>query len=108
MTGKEFVKHCFDEKEFILKQYFSGNSESSVGELLSELIRSGADREQLRKLVDTVMTDSIYTILLGLDGAASLGGEQVTYKLYDEDGSLLNECGELEESAYEFFIGDEE
>lgn len=34
MTGKEFVKHCFDEKEFILKQYFSGNSESSVGECL--------------------------------------------------------------------------
>ena len=107
MTGEEFVKHCYDEKESILRQYFAESSESSVGEILSELIRSGADKEQLHKLVDTVMTDSFYTILLGLDGAASLGGEQVTYKLYDEEGSLLNECGELEESAYEFFIGDE-
>jgi len=106
MTGEEFVKHCYDEKEYLLGQYFDEKLETAAGEILRKLIRSGADREQLRKLVDTVLTDSFYTMLLGLDGAASLGGEQVAYKLYD--GVLLNECGELEENAYALFFGDEE
>ena len=108
MTGEEFVKHCFDEKEYLLGQYFGEKPETAAGEMLRKLIRSGADREQLRKLVETVLTESFYTMPLGLDGVASLGGEQVAYKLYDEDGVLLNECGELEENAYALFVGDEE
>ena len=45
-----------------------------------------------------------YTLLLGLDGEASLGNTQITYKLYDENGNLLNECGELEAAAYRYFV----
>ena len=40
----------------------------------------------------------------GLDGEASLGNTQITYKLYDEKGNLLNECGELEAAAYRYFV----
>ena len=47
--------------------------------------------------------DVFYTFLLALDGAASLGGEQVLYKLYDEDGSELT--GELEGLAWERLHG---
>jgi len=42
-----------------------------------------------------------YLLLLGLDRAASLGGKQIPYKIYDEKGTLLNKCGEIEEHALE-------
>lgn len=45
-----------------------------------------------------------HNLLLGLDGEASLGNTQITYKLYDENGNLLNECGELEAAAYRYFV----
>ena len=51
-----------------------------------------------------MLKESYYTLLLGLDGGCSLGNKQVTYKLYDEEGNLLNECGEIEESAYSYFM----
>ncbi|SFO64275.1 hypothetical protein SAMN05216351_12221 [Pseudobutyrivibrio sp. JW11] len=52
------------------------------------------------------MTDSYYTLLLGIDGACSLGDKQITYKLYDEEGKHLNPCGEIEENAYQYFMED--
>ena len=44
-----------------------------------------------------------YPVLLGLDGESSIGNIQQTYKIYDEEGSLISDCGELEASAYEYF-----
>ena len=41
--------------------------------------------------------------LLGLDGENSIGNTQHTYKIYDEEGNLISNCGELEASAYEYF-----
>lgn len=104
MTGKEFVKLCYTEKEAILNEYFNSNSESLVTEKLQGLISSGTNRDKLYDLVNLVMTDTYYTLLLALDGEASLGGKQITYKLYDEDGNLLNECGEIEEAAFSHFM----
>ena len=47
----------------------------------------------------------MYTILLALDGAASLGNEmQQMFGLTDEDGNNLTE-GKLEGHAYEYFHG---
>ena len=104
MTGKDFAKLCYEEKKSILNSYFANEAQSAVSLIINRLIASGASKEELYKLVDTVMTDSFYTLLLGLDGACSLGNEQVTYKLYDEDGNFLNPCGEIEENAYNYFI----
>ena len=52
----------------------------------------------------TFIDEKYYTLLLGLDGEAALGNVQNAYKLYDEDGNLLNECGEIEEAAYRYFM----
>jgi len=104
MNGEEFVRLCREEKEAMKREYLSPASESKVGILLRELIRAGADREKLCELLDTVMTESWYTMLLALDGGASLAGSQQTYRLYDEDDNLLNECGELEAAAWEAFM----
>ena len=104
MTGEEFVKLCYEEKESILKEYFREESGSAVAEKVRNLIQSGTNEKDLFELMDSVMTESYYTLLLGLDGAASLGGKQISYQIYDKDGILLNECGEIEESAFNFFM----
>lgn len=104
MTGEEFVRLCFEEKEGILREYCSPASESAVSGLVRQLVSGGADREMIHQLIDLVMTESWYTMLLALDGEASLGGKQMMYRLYDEDDHLLNECGELEAAAWDQFM----
>lgn len=49
------------------------------------------------------MTDTFYTILLGLDGSASIGNSQESFKIFDEDDNLISEGGDLEGFAYEYF-----
>ena len=104
MTGEEFVRLCFEEKESILSEYCSPETESTVGAMVRDLVRAGADQETLHKLLDLVLTENWYSMLLALDGSASVGGEQMTYEVRDEDGNILNECGELEAAAWEVFM----
>ena len=40
-------------------------------------------RAELTKYVDDILKETIYGILLGIDGEASIGGIQQTYKLYE-------------------------
>ena len=72
--------------------------------MVRDLVRAGADQETLHKLLDLVLTENWYRILLALVGSASLGGEQMTYEVRDEDGNILNECGELEAAAWDMFM----
>ncbi len=51
--------------------------------------------------MDGTLTDIVCTILLGLDGCASIGGIQELYDLKDENGNQLS--GEIERYAYEYF-----
>ena len=104
MNGEEFVKLCYKEKETILNEYFSESSSTAVTKKVKNLMRAGVGKDDLYKLIDSVMTDTYYTLLLGLDGAASLGGKQASYKIYDEKGTLLNKCGEIEEHAFTYFM----
>ena len=84
MTSDEFAKIFYIEKLNFLKSCFE---------------------EQLKEVIDTLLTDIFYSILLGLDGERSIGNIQQTYKIYDEEGNLISDCGELEASAYEYFHG---
>ena len=84
MTSDEFAKNFYIEKLYFLKFYFE---------------------EQLKDVIDTLLTDVFYSVLLGLDGESSIGNIQHTYKILDEKGNLISDCGELEASAYEYFHG---
>ena len=44
---------------------------------------------------------------IALDGEASLDGEQISYKLFDEEGNELTGSGDIEASAYEAFMEEE-
>ena len=106
MTPEEFV-HCFvAEKEYLLQTYFARERETAVGIKLGEL---GLDEERMlavREILDGVLTDAFYTVLLAIDGEASLGGKQVRYTLLDDEGTELT-GGEIEVAAWEAFVGDE-
>ncbi|MEJ7805922.1 MAG: hypothetical protein WKG03_08395 [Telluria sp.] len=45
----------------------------------------------------------MYTLLLGLDGAASIGESQHSYKVFDESGALICGDGLVEIEAYSQF-----
>lgn len=104
MTGEEFVKLCFLEKETSLKQYFDAECETEVGRKINHLLEDGADIEALYHLIDLVLKETYYNFLLALDGEASLGGKQVNYKLFDDEMNQLNDSGAIETAAYQYFM----
>ena len=101
MSTEEFVKAFHTEKQEFLKEYLSDNSDSEVGTLIKALKLNNEQTEIMKKVLDSSFTDIFYTILLGLDGSASIGGIQEMYELKDENGNQLS--GEIEGYAYEYF-----
>ena len=104
MTGEEFVKLCFTEKEASLKQYFDERCTTEVGSKLNHLLEDGGDREALYTLLNLVLNETYYNLLLALDGEASLGGKKVNYKLFDDEMNQLNDSGAIEMAAYQYFM----
>lgn len=104
MNGKDFVKLCFEEKENSLKQYFDNSYKTDVGKRINTLIENGASKEELYEMIDLVLKETYYTLLLALDGEASLGGKQLSYELLNQNGNVINQFGEIEAEAYKYFV----
>lgn len=104
MNAKEFVASWKREKDRMLQEYCE-RMESGVSVQIASLNVSDDQRVIMRGIVDSILTDVFYSLLLGLDGEANIGGHQETYRIYDEDGNLISECGEIEAEAYEQFHG---
>lgn len=106
MNAKEFVELFYTEKNNMLKMYLSNLKDTKVGLNIGNLGLTTEQMEKMQSIIDTVLTDAMYTILLGLDGEAAIGNVQQTYKLYDENGCEITNCGEIEQYAYEYFHED--
>ena len=107
MTSDEFAKNFYIEKLNILKSCFEEQPQypSAVNTKIKEMTLDSTQQEQLKIVIDTLLTDVFYSILLGLEGENPIGNTQQTYKIYDEEGNLISDCGELEASAYQYFHG---
>ena len=105
MTSDEFAKNFYLEKLKFLKSCFEEHPKhpSAVNAKIKEMALDDTQQEQLKEVIDTLLTDVFYSVLLGLDGEHSIGDIQQTYRIYDEDNNLISDCGELEASAYEYF-----
>lgn len=103
ITAKDFVMLFYTEKNNLMRQYFDNPQETEVGLELTNLGLTSKQMEQAKNVINKVLRDVMYTILLGLDGEASIGGMQEAYKLFDESGYKLTGSGEIEQYAYEFF-----
>lgn len=110
MTAEEFVRNFYLEKRELMKSSFDFESDISIRSYVSTKIQElNLDEEQLEKfkhIISVLLTDTFYTILLGLDGSACIGECQRGYKIYDENDNLISECGEIEAEAHRYFHED--
>lgn len=106
MTAEEFVKAAKEEKQIIMSMYFSDDSETEVGQMVQKLINMGVPKEFLFQFVNNILNENYYNFMLALDGEASLGGIQMMYKLFDEDGNELTGSGNIESEAFEQFMAE--
>lgn len=86
MTPAQFVGLFAKEKRDMLGSYLS-DQETAVGAQIKAMNLPAKELKALRAVLDGVLTDAFYTVLLALDGAAPLGGKQVAYSLRDEEGN---------------------
>ena len=104
MTPEEFVQCFRREKDDLIATYFDSSSGSSVAAQLAGLDCSPEQISAIRGILDTVLTDTLYAVLLGLDGCASLGGVQQSYHIRDESGAVVcSGDGTVEGLAYSAF-----
>jgi hypothetical protein len=101
MTSRDFALLCKAEKESLVNTYFDA-TDTAAGTLIHDLELTPAQMTRMRQVVDAILSDAIYALLLGLDGAASIGGSQQPYELRDEQGNLLT-GGQLESEAWQAF-----
>lgn len=103
MTPEEFVKEFSQLKSYIESNYFSDSSDISRVKELTDAGLNDQQVEVVKELLSDALTDSLYTVLLGLDGCASIGSQQISYNLKDEDGNQIS--GDIESLAWEEFHG---
>jgi hypothetical protein len=105
MTSREFAQLWYDEKEALVSEFMNTDSQSAVAATVVGLGLSPGQLQGLKRLIDHALTDTMYTLLLGLDGCASIGGQQETYGLFSPSGDQLSGDGRLEGAAWEVFYG---
>ena len=95
MDTSDFVANVVRLKEDLLESFVA-----DVACRLAELGLTAAQRAHVRTIIDAVLRDTLYTVLLGLDGAAPIGDLQQPYRLTDDSGELVYRAGELEAEAW--------
>lgn len=104
MGPTEFVRVCRNERDALLEAFTdpSGHTEASARLLEANLTQS--QRTLVVAAMGAALTDTIYTLLLALDGSASLDGNQRSFTVTDESGTVIsNGDGRLEAAAWEAF-----
>lgn len=102
MSPEKFAKGFYKEKESLLDFYINPENETEVGDLIKSMNLDEKGRERIKQVINGVLKDGFYTILLGINGAAQIGGIQENYKLTDEQNNELT-GGEIEAYAWEYF-----
>lgn len=105
MDVKEFVGCWRREKDDMVEEYCDRTG-TYVRSQIALLNLSDDQSVIMRRIVNSILTDAFYTLLLGLDGAASIGGVQEPYTIHDDSGNLIFESGDLEGEAWEQFHRD--
>ncbi|WP_347253065.1 hypothetical protein [Leminorella grimontii] len=103
MTPEEFVKEFWLLKESDVNGALDFNNQRLTSKLVKDMGLTDVQHRQLREVLDAVLTDALYTVLLGLDGEANIGERQMPYRIYDEDNNELTGSGDIEAYAYGYF-----
>jgi hypothetical protein len=101
MTPENFVALWKSEKASMLRMFTDQSGTTAAAQKIQAMQLTPDQLNKLGAVLDTVLTDAMYTLLLALDGEGSIGGVQQTYELKSEDGTVLT--GELEAEAWKQF-----
>lgn len=102
MTPEEFVKGFYIERKDIVETYFDPTVETDVSQLIKSMKLDAEQTQKMKQILLATLRDGFYTVLLGIDGEANIGGNQMMYNLSDEDGNVLT-GGEIEAYAWDYF-----
>jgi hypothetical protein len=101
MGPKAFAEACKEERDTMLALYADTTGGSAVSEHLRAASLSDDQRKHVLAALNGALTDAFYTMLLALDGSASLGGRQHSFQLRGEDGApIASGDGRLEAAAW--------
>lgn len=103
MDAATFVGNWVDLKSDLLSVFMGEQGESVIATQIRNMALTVDQTEQLRNVLDGVLRDTMYSLLLGLDGASSIGRDQQAFQILDERGMAVSSCGELEEQAWKRF-----
>ncbi|THD02724.1 hypothetical protein B1810_12410 [Panacagrimonas perspica] len=103
MEAREFVSRWRKHKDRLLTSFTDPDSTLRVAERIRALNLTDEQRDELCVVIDGVLVDTFYSLLLGLDGSGQIGGTQEMYEIRGEDGELISSCGQIEAVAGEFF-----
>ena len=106
MNAEEFVNNWKSEKDHLLKVFTGSPDGCEAARKIASLDLSKKQQVVLKDIIDTILTDTFYTLLLGLDGEANIGGTQHNYKILDEDDNIISPNGEIESEAWQQFHED--
>lgn len=99
MNTKEFAKAWKSEMQYFLSDEYISQKASVLGVDEAEI-------KAYKPVLQEVLSDAFYTLLVGLDGAASIGGIQIMYRVLDENGVVIADgTGKLEAAAWDEFYG---
>jgi len=99
MNTNEFALEFKVLRTSIMNEYFKNDS-SFASKRIKMLNLNYEKNTILKEILNTAITDALYTVLLGLDGCAQIGNKQNNYIVSDEDGNIVAGNGIIEEFAY--------
>ncbi|MCP3018363.1 hypothetical protein [Cupriavidus basilensis] len=103
MDAATFVGNWVDLKSDLLSVFMGEQGESAIATQIRNMALTVDQTEQLRNVLDGVLRDAMYSLLLGLDGASSIGRDQQAFQILDERGIAVFSSGELEAEAWRRF-----
>lgn len=106
MNVNDFVVAWCQERDKLLSIFTDASSQSETARLFGELQLNPEQQDKLVLALKSALTDTFYTLLIGLDGAANIGGIQEQFHLSTSDGNLIAKPGELEVAAYKSFYAE--
>ena len=102
MGPTDFALACREQRDLMLANYADASGGSEVANLLATANLSQEQRNYVLSALDTALTDVFYTMLLAIDGSASLGQTQQSFALTDGERNVIaNGDGRLEAAAWE-------
>jgi hypothetical protein len=107
MTTEEFVQGFYREKQDLLQFYLDRLPPADGVVAPQKIILRDGQQTTVQELLENVLDNVLYTMLLGLEGSASIGRIQMRYELRDPEGNSLNN-GDLGGYAWQYFQNDGE